>query len=253
MPLGTISCDGSGIRMAQELGARVGSMDSVTAWRSISPPESFVKGVVINQNGQRFVAEDTYLGHLGCAIARQPQQKAWLIIDAHTYWHAFKETLPSWGVESYLEFKAPLLVNLIFNKTKGKTISELADKLGLDQAKVINEIGEYNKLYQSDEDPFSKQATNIKPLIKGPFYAIDISIANRWLPCPSIPMGGLCVDELTGQVINNNNDKIPGLYAAGRVAVGIPSGAYVAGLALGDCVFSGRRAGKAVATSGVSS
>ena len=38
-----------------------------------------------------------------------------------------------------------------------------------------------------------------------------------------------------------------GLYAAGRTALGIPSHLYISGLSLADCVFSGRRAGAAVA------
>lgn len=41
---------------------------------------------------------------------------------------------------------------------------------------------------------------------------------------------------------------LPGLYAAGRNAVGICSNSYVSGLSLADCVFSGRRAGRHAAT-----
>ena len=37
---------------------------------------------------------------------------------------------------------------------------------------------------------------------------------------------------------------MPGLYAAGRSAVGLCSRSYVSGLSLADCVFSGRRAGR---------
>jgi len=43
---------------------------------------------------------------------------------------------------------------------------------------------------------------------------------------------------------------VPGLYAAGRTAVGICSNSYVSGLSLADCVFSGRRAGRHIATAG---
>ena len=55
-------------------------------------------------------------------------------------------------------------------------------------------------------------------------------------------MGGLLVDEETGQVLANEGGAVPGLYAAGRTAVGICSHYYVSGLSLGDCVFSGLRA-----------
>ena len=40
---------------------------------------------------------------------------------------------------------------------------------------------------------------------------------------------------------------VPGLYAAGRTAVGLCSRSYVSGLSLADCVFSGRRAGRSAA------
>ena len=43
---------------------------------------------------------------------------------------------------------------------------------------------------------------------------------------------------------------IPGLYAAGRTAVGICSNVYVSGLAYADCIFSGRRVGRSVAAAG---
>ena len=66
-------------------------------------------------------------------------------------------------------------------------------------------------------------------------------------PCASIPMGGLRVDEASGLVSRPDGSLIAGLYAAGRAAVGIPSKFYVSGTAIADCVFSGRRAGRAAA------
>jgi 3-oxo-5alpha-steroid 4-dehydrogenase len=55
-------------------------------------------------------------------------------------------------------------------------------------------------------------------------------------------MGGLTVDEATGQVKDLQGGVIKGLYAAGRTAVGIPSYLYMSGLSIADCVFSGLRA-----------
>ena len=55
-------------------------------------------------------------------------------------------------------------------------------------------------------------------------------------------MGGLAVDEATGQVKGEQGDLIKGLYAAGRTAVGIPSYLYMSGLSIADCIFSGLRA-----------
>ena len=245
MPLGTIGCDGSGVVLGQSVGASVGHMDSATAWRSISPSESFVKAVVVNKQGRRFVAEDTYLGHLGNAIARQDEQRAWLIIDSATYWGAFKETLPRLGEEGYLEFRGPLLLNLLINTTRGKTLKQLGEKLGLDSEAIVDEVATYNQSVAAGQnDAFSKKPANCRALNEGSYYAIDISLGSQKFKCPTIPMGGLEVNEETGQVLSEAGGVIEGLYAAGRAAVGIPSGFYVSGSSLADCVFSGRRAGR---------
>ena len=63
-------------------------------------------------------------------------------------------------------------------------------------------------------------------------------------------LGGLRVDEESGLVQREDGTLVPGLYAAGRSAVGICSNSYVSGLSLADCVFSGRRAGAHAARSG---
>ena len=66
-------------------------------------------------------------------------------------------------------------------------------------------------------------------------------------PLPTITLGGLRVDEQTGAVLDADDAPIPGLYAAGRAAVGLASNGYVSGLSLADCLWSGRRAGAAMA------
>lgn len=62
-------------------------------------------------------------------------------------------------------------------------------------------------------------------------------------------LGGLVVDGTTGCVIDTDDKLFKGLYACGRNAAGVPSSSYVSGLSLADCVFSGRRAGRNIATS----
>ena len=81
----------------------------------------------------------------------------------------------------------------------------------------------------------------------GSLFAIDISIKQKMFPLAVLSLGGLKVNEDSGAVIDGAGHDIPGLYAAGRTAIGIASSRYVSGLSLADCVFSGRRAGKAAA------
>jgi 3-oxo-5alpha-steroid 4-dehydrogenase len=247
MPLGTISCDGSGLELGASVGGALGYMDSVTAWRSISPPTQFVQGIVVNREGRRFVAEDVYLGRLGHELAQQTEQRAWVIIDGKAYWSAYKDTIPQPGEEGYLEFRGPLLMNLLFNATRGKTLEKLGEKCGIEAGGLRQEVAEYNSRSVAGEDRFGKKQSNCRPIDDGAYYAIDISVGSKKFPCPTIPMGGLKVDEETGQVLSESGAPIEGLYAAGRAAVGIPSGFYVSGSSLADCIFSGRRAGAAAA------
>ena len=54
--------------------------------------------------------------------------------------------------------------------------------------------------------------------------------------------------ELVG--LDTDGTVVPGLWAAGRSASGIPAQGYNSGLSLADCTFSGRMAGVSVAGAG---
>jgi len=84
----------------------------------------------------------------------------------------------------------------------------------------------------------------VRPVRKAPFSLFDVSLKKSLTnPLPMLTLGGLVVDEGTGEVTSTAGAAIPGLYAAGRTAVGICSNSYVSGLSLADCIYSGRRAG----------
>ncbi|MBK8412686.1 MAG: FAD-binding protein [Sandaracinaceae bacterium] len=81
-------------------------------------------------------------------------------------------------------------------------------------------------------------------MLQPPFDAIDCSLDSALFPGPCLTLGGLRVDGLCGRALRADGSEIPGLYAAGRSAVGVASRSYVSGLSLADCVFSGRNAGR---------
>ncbi len=94
------------------------------------------------------------------------------------------------------------------------------------------------------DDPAGKPADQVRAQDKPPYSLIDCSVRPRLAsPAPMLTLGGLMVAEDTGQVRRADGSRVPGLYAAGRTAVGLCSRSYVSGLSLADCVFSGRRAG----------
>jgi predicted oxidoreductase len=78
----------------------------------------------------------------------------------------------------------------------------------------------------------------------GPLIAVRLSILTRKT------LGGLKTD-LTGRILQANDEPIPGLYAAGEVAGfgggGVHGYRSLEGTFLGGCLFSGRVAGRAVA------
>jgi len=69
----------------------------------------------------------------------------------------------------------------------------------------------------------------MQALDQPPYYAFEISAHSKTFPCPAITLGGLRVNENDAGVLDNSGRNIPGLYAAGRAAVGIASNGYVSG------------------------
>jgi 3-oxo-5alpha-steroid 4-dehydrogenase len=142
---------------------------------------------------------------------------------------------------------------MLGTRIEAATLAGALGKAGIDVAVGERKVAAYNELASAGtEDPLGKQSELLQPLATPPYSIIDVSVrASMRFPCPTMSLGGLVVDEDTGQVLDEADAPIPGLYAAGRSAVGICSESYVSGLSLADCVFSGRRAGRAVGAAGV--
>jgi 3-oxo-5alpha-steroid 4-dehydrogenase len=170
--------------------------------------------------------------------------KGWLILDDKLVKEAWRQSTPG----KVLPFQWQLAaLNMLFGKKKFDNSDELSDKLGLDKDTFGATIEEYNRIASGElEDPFGKAPEDV-PGLEAPFHVINVSLGARLLPCTVLTMGGLVLDEETGQVQRDDGSEIEGLYAAGRTAVGICSHLYMSGLSIADCVFSGRRAGRHVA------
>jgi 3-oxo-5alpha-steroid 4-dehydrogenase len=133
---------------------------------------------------------------------------------------------------------------LYLARRRGASFAELANKLDMPADVLSQTIAEYNQLAGAGEqDPMGKPAEYCSAIEGGPYYALDCS-ADSLMMCPALSLGGLTVDEASGEVLAVDGKPIAGLYAAGRSAVGIASHSYVSGLSIADCIFSGRRAGR---------
>jgi 3-oxo-5alpha-steroid 4-dehydrogenase len=246
MPIGTLGDTGSGIRLGQSVGGAVGSMDRVTAWCNINPPAAWVRGIVVNRNGERICHEGVYGSTLGDAIVRSPDGIAHLVFDERLYRQCRIQIGRGAQIVKYQRQVARL--NLLLNHTTAATPEALAAKIGVDGQGLRRTIEHYNRAARGEApDAVGKAREEISALEKAPFHAINISVRSRYFPMPMLTLGGLRVDERSGAVQREDGSIIPGLYAAGRTAVGICSNVYMSGLAYSDCVFSGRRVAQSIA------
>ncbi|MFE5286793.1 FAD-binding protein [Nocardia sp. NPDC056611] len=241
LPLGTAGDDGSGIAMAQAAGAATDRMNVLSTWRFIAPPSAFFGAIAVDANGQRMIDESRYGAALGAAIATSPGNRAWLLADARLLTEARRQ-LPEQSVW-FQRMQAERLLRV--GSVNGRTVEEVAARAGIEPAALRQTVDAHNRaIEQSLPDPMGKPDDLRRPLHSGPFTLLDISFTARLTyPMPMLTLGGLVVDEETGAVRTESGAAIPGLFAAGRAAVGVCSNSYVSGLSLADCVFSGRRAG----------
>ena len=240
LPLGTAGDDGMGIRLGQSVGGKLKHMQRASAWRFLYPPNAFAEGVLINDKGKRFANEFWYGAKIGEAMVEENHGVATLIIDEHLKKLAREQSKP--GKLQWFQ-RAAALMNLYFNCKKAQDVDALAEMLDVPRDTLKDTLDEYNAAARGKRtDRFDKDGDSMRPLPDGPYYAIDCSLGSKRHLCAVMTLGGLAVDEKTGQVLNENGTVVPGLYAAGRNAVGICSRQYVSGLSIADCIYSARRA-----------
>ncbi|WP_264991803.1 FAD-binding protein, partial [Mycobacterium montefiorense] len=177
---------------------------------------------------------------VGHAMIQDHNGQGWILVDQALLRQARTE-LPQQAIWfQRLQMEAMLRTDRI----RADTLEEVAIKAGIDPAGLRRTVAAHNEAAGAGQlDPMGKPAEFVRPVGQGPFSLIAISVKRSLInPCPMFTLGGLLVDELTGAVKTVAGEPIPGLYAAGRTAVGICANSYVSGLSLADCIFSGRRA-----------
>ncbi|MCU1656049.1 MAG: 3-oxo-5-alpha-steroid 4-dehydrogenase, partial [Pseudonocardiales bacterium] len=251
LPLGTVGDDGTSIKLGQSAGGTVDHMERMTAWRFMSPPSGLLEGVSVGMSGARIANEDLYGATHSEVMITQHDAKGWLVLDSRQWKKARGQ------IKDQTELFQRVQAMYLFTKghVKADTLEELAAKTGVNPTGLIDTVNAYTEGLKSGAgDPAHKGADMCSPIEQGLFYAIDISIKNAAAyPAPGLTLGGLRVNEETGELLDHKCESIPGIYAAGRSAVGICSNSYISGLSLGDCVFSGRRAGVHAAATALAS
>ena len=221
--LGNPHDDGLGIRMGVSAGGATRDMDELFITAAAYPPEVLLTGVIVNKEGKRFVAEDSYHSRTSAFVLEQPDQTAYLIVD-----------------EAHTEMPAMPLIRFLDGY---ETIAELEEALGIPAGNLAATLDRYNEFAAKGEDPeFHKQPEYIAPQDNGPWAVFDMSLGRAMYS--GFTIGGLTV-TVDGEVRRVDGTVVPGLYAVGACASNIAQDGkgYASGTQLGEGSFFGRRAG----------
>ncbi|MCX8560573.1 FAD-binding protein [Mycolicibacterium mucogenicum] len=225
--LGSTYDDGIGIRLGQSVGAATKNLDQAFVTAPVYPPATLLTGLIVNRNGDRFVAEDSYHARTSAFALEQPDSVAYLVVDSR---HVEMPTMP--------------LVQLIDG---WEEVAEMEAALGIPAGRLQSALDRYNANAVRGEDPdFHKAATYLEPQDTGPWAAFDLSLGKAFYS--GFTLGGLAISA-DGEVLRGDGSTVAGLYAAGACASTIAQDAkgYSSGTQLGAGSFFGRRAGRAAA------
>ena len=221
---------GQGIKMAQAIGADTVDMDQIqihptVQYDSASLITEGLRGdgaVLINSEGKRFIDEVGTRDVVSAAEIAQPGSYSWLIIDQ-------KMVDDSSVIQGYIKKGYTF---------EGKTYEELAEQIGVDGAALAETMNTWNGYVEAKNDPDFGRTSFANKLDTAPYYAIKVTAGVHHT------MGGLKINTNT-EVLNENGEIIPGLFAAGEVTGGVHGANRLGGTAVSDFVVFGRIAGAA--------
>ncbi len=261
---------GDGITMAQAVGASFDTdVASPAAWCPVSlvPYRSGRTGtfphimdrakpgsIGVRRDGKRFVNEangyyDYVEGMLKATPKGEPVE-AWQIADA--------EYVRKFPLGMAKPLPVPLFPYLCSGYLKkGNTIGELASACGIDPSALAKTVADFNENARKGVDPdFERGASefnryggdpknapnpSLRPLEKGPFYAVKI------VPGSFGTFAGLAADP-RARVLDTAGQPIGGLYVAGNDQASVMGGHYPAGgINLGPALTFGYIAGRELA------
>ncbi len=237
LALGTAGDNGVGIKMGQALGAALQNMhmafSTSTVYAYITQEGCaggpLSQGIIVNQFGSRFVAEDHYHSWIAEYMLQNHKPgkhlPSYLIFDAKMH-----DTLPDKSKESLEKAKV----------IKANNIEELAKALGTSEGVLENTVQFYNSKATEGKDPLlNKRSQFIKPITTAPFYALEI------IPTSMFTAGGLRINAKAQVLSAETGAPIAGLYSAGRNAANVIAQQYGgSGTSVATCFVFGRIAGQ---------
>ena len=242
----TPAITGDGIVMAEAVGAQLVQMGNIQLLPLGDPETGSLSGniehsvesrIFVNLEGNRFVNEGGRRDEMTLALFEQPETTMFIIMDSDCY--------PTGDeVNNFNESVNDLVA--AGRAYKADTLEELAEQIGVPAENLVASVEEYNRHclggdLEGQPDEFGRTLfTDAEEKNNGinnpPYYA-----AAR-VPTVHHTMGGVKINTKT-QVLDTQDNPIPGLYAAGEVTGGIHGTNRLGGNALTDTVVFGRIAG----------
>lgn len=225
-PLGNPFDNGSGIALGEAAGGATANMHAAIYSCPVLNPPGLIRGILLNERGQRFIPEDVNHKRIGEHAVLRQDGRIFLLVDSEV-------------------FEQPAGARPIV--ATGDTTEELEDELGWPRGSIGATLNVYNRHARDGHDPlFGKKATFVKPLDVPPYAVFDCGIEATGV-YHSFTLGGLCTAP-TGEVLTAEGSAIPGLYAVGRATTGLSAqSGGSSGLQLAEGTYFGRLAGQAVA------
>ncbi|WP_047999222.1 flavocytochrome c [Lactiplantibacillus herbarum] len=223
---------GDGILLAEAIGAKAVDMDQVQVHPTVQQDTDHtyligeaVRGegaILVDQNGQRFVNELDTRKNVTAAIDQLGGTGAYLIFDR--------------GIRDRV--KAVEFYDYIGLVKTGNSVAELAELTGLDAANLTATVATWNQaVAQQQDDQFERTTGMDRAVTTGPFYSIHIA------PAVHYTMGGVAINTAT-QVLNQQEQPINGLFAAGEVVGGLHGNNRIGGNSIAETIIFGRQAGQ---------
>ena len=221
---------GQGIKMAQAIGADTVDMDQIQIHPTVEANTAALiteglrgdGAVLINAEGKRFIDEVGTRDVVSAAEIAQTGSYSWLVVD-----QAMVDA--SSVIQGYI--KKGYTVT-------GETYEELGKAMGVDEAAFAETMNTWNGYVEAKNDPDFGRTSFADKLDTAPYYAIKVTAGVHHT------MGGLKINTNT-EVLNENGEIIPGLFAAGEVTGGVHGANRLGGTAVSDFVVFGRIAGAA--------
>ena len=237
LSLGAESNTGDAIRIGQDVGADIALMDQSWWFPAVAPlpgaapavmlaERSLPGSFIVDQHGHRFANESTDYMSFGQRVLQL--ESAGTPVD--TMWIVFDQKYRN----SYV-FAAELFPRMPIPKNwydagiaaRADTFSDLAAKMGVPVDDFCATVTRFNENAFAGEDPdFGRGRSaydryygdptitpnpNLRPLIKGPFYAVKMVLSDLGT------CGGLRADD-RARVLREDGTVINGLYAIGNTA-----------------------------------